>query len=97
MEHLVQWRCLPTEKATWENAQMLQQQFPTVDLEDKNPLDGERIDRPLRRSTRRGRKNPKYCGEEWLVIEHESTYGRCGLQETKSLGDFLIISNKLLC
>ena len=69
MEHLVQWHCLPAKKATWKNAQMLQQQFPTVDLEDKNPLDGERIDRPLRRSTRRGKKNPKYCGEEWLVIE----------------------------
>jgi hypothetical protein len=68
MEHLVQWRRLPAEEATWENAwenaQMLLQQFSTVDLEDKDPLDGERIDRPLRRSTRRGRKNPKYCGEE---------------------------------
>ena len=55
LEHLVQWYRLPTKEATWENAEMLQQQFPTVDLEDKEPLDGERIDKPLRRSTRRGR------------------------------------------
>ena len=47
MEHLVQWRRLPAEEATWENAQMLLQQFSIVDLEDKDPLDGERIDRPL--------------------------------------------------
>ena len=64
MEHLVQWRRLPAEEATWENAKLLQQQFPTVDLEDKDPLDGEGIDRPRRRSTRRGKPNPKYCGED---------------------------------
>jgi len=47
MEHLVQWCHLPAEEATWKNAHKLQQQFPIVDLEDKDPLDGERIDRPL--------------------------------------------------
>jgi len=63
MEHLVQWRRLPAKEATWENAQKLQQQFSTVDLEDKDLLDGERIDRPLQWPTRHGRQNPKYCGE----------------------------------
>jgi len=45
MEHLVQWCHLPAEEATWKNAHKLQQ--PIVDLEDNDPLDGERIDRPL--------------------------------------------------
>jgi hypothetical protein len=35
-----------------------------MDLEDKDLLDRERIDRPLQRSTRHGKKNPKYCDEE---------------------------------
>ena len=62
-EVLVQWRRLPAEEATWEDADLLKQQFPTMNLEDKVPLVGEGIDRPMpQRSSRCGRKNPKYFG-----------------------------------
>ena len=40
MEHLVQWRRLPIEESTWEDATVLQQQFPHLDLGDKVPLPG---------------------------------------------------------
>lgn len=62
-ESLVQGRRLPAEEATWEYSEFLKKQFPFVDLEDKDPLDGGGVDRPPRRTTRRGKKNPKYFGE----------------------------------
>ena len=60
-ERLVQWQRLPLEDATWENSAIIHQQFPTVDLEDKDPLNRGGNDRP-RRSERVPRRNPKYMG-----------------------------------
>ena len=40
LEHLVQWHRLPVEESTWEDATVLRQQFPQLDLEDKVPLHG---------------------------------------------------------
>ena len=58
-ESLVQWKTLPAKDATWEETQMLKQQFPAFNLEDKVPLVGGNID-ILRRSFRIPRKNPKF-------------------------------------
>jgi hypothetical protein len=43
-ESLVQWKSLPAEDATWEDTQLLKQQFPALHLEDKVPLVGGSID-----------------------------------------------------
>lgn len=45
-ESLVHWKCLPTEEATWERMELLNEQFPTVDLGDKDLLDRAGIDGP---------------------------------------------------
>ena len=60
-EGLVHWKHLPGEEAMWEPTNMLQEMFPNLDLEDKDPLDGGGIDRP-RRSVRSYKPNPKYLG-----------------------------------
>ena len=60
-EGLVQWKHLPDEEATWEPRKKLQEMFPNLDLEDKDPLDGGGIVRP-RRSERGHKPNPKYLG-----------------------------------
>ena len=60
-EGLVRWKHLPVEEATWEPTNTLQEMFPNLDLEDKDPLDGGGIDRP-RRSARSYKPNPKYLG-----------------------------------
>ncbi len=60
-ESLVQWKHLPIEEATWERSKMLRERFPTLDLEDKDPPHGGRIDKP--RQSERGLKlNLKYQG-----------------------------------
>jgi hypothetical protein len=59
VESLVQWKYLPVEDATWEPITQLQELFPTLNLEDKVPLNGGSIDRP-RRSERGLKPNPKY-------------------------------------
>ncbi|KAJ0764722.1 putative nucleotidyltransferase, Ribonuclease H [Helianthus annuus] len=41
---LVKWAGLPDEEASWEDAQWLQAQFPTLSLEDKTSLQGVSID-----------------------------------------------------
>ncbi|XP_042942684.1 uncharacterized protein LOC122276852 [Carya illinoinensis] len=61
-EHLVQWKHLPAEEATWDTHQSLLKQFPDVDLEDKSPHGGGSIDKPPRRSARGFKPNPKYLG-----------------------------------
>lgn len=58
-ECLVKWKNLPAEDATWEDMQLLKQQFPALNLEDKVPLVRESIDKP-RRSFRIPKKNPKF-------------------------------------
>ena len=58
-ERLVKWKRLPTENAAWEAITLLHSQFPSLDLEDKDPLGGRSIDRP-RRSERIPKKNPKF-------------------------------------
>ncbi|KAA8538683.1 hypothetical protein F0562_028291 [Nyssa sinensis] len=60
-ESLVQWKRLPIKEATWETNQSLKEQFPSVDLEDKSPLNGGGIVTP-RRSKRGLKPNPKYQG-----------------------------------
>ncbi|KAL5559197.1 hypothetical protein UlMin_035408 [Ulmus minor] len=50
---------LPTEDATWEDTTLLHNQFPYLDLEDKDPIGKGSIVRP-RRSARTPKKNPKY-------------------------------------
>lgn len=60
-EQLVKWKRLPLEEATWESAEWIKFQFPTVDLEDKDPLQGGGIDK-IRRSDRVLKPNPKYLG-----------------------------------
>ncbi|KZV33186.1 hypothetical protein F511_18202 [Dorcoceras hygrometricum] len=46
---LVQWKDKPSEEATWEDAADFQAQFPHTSLEDKAVLEGEGIDRGIRR------------------------------------------------
>jgi len=58
-ESLVQWKSLSAEDATWEDTQLLKQQFPALHLEDKVPLVGGRVDTP-RRSSRVLKTNPKF-------------------------------------
>ncbi|KAL9460048.1 hypothetical protein AB3S75_003278 [Citrus x aurantiifolia] len=58
-ESLVKWKQLPKEDATWEASSLLRNQFPYMDLEDKDPIGGGSIDRP-RRSQRTPKKNPKF-------------------------------------
>lgn len=58
-ESLVKWKQLPKEDATWEDSSLLRNQFPYLDLEDKDPIGGGSIDRP-RRSQRTPKKNPKF-------------------------------------
>jgi hypothetical protein len=60
-ESLLQWKHMPVEDATWEPTTQLQELFPTLNLEDKVPLNGGGIDRP-RRSERGLKPNPKYFG-----------------------------------
>ena len=54
-ESLVKWKQLPTEDATWEDTTLLHNQFPYLDLEDKDPIGGgvligqEDLTEPLRR------------------------------------------------
>lgn len=60
-EILIQWKHLPAEEATWEPTQTLLEQFPSVDLANKHPLEGGSIVRP-RRSERGLKPNPKYLG-----------------------------------
>lgn len=60
-ESLVHWETLPVEEATWEPTKQLLERFLSVDLEDKDPPNGEGIDKP-RRSARALRPNPKYLG-----------------------------------
>lgn len=58
-ESLVKWKQLPKEDATWEDSSLLRNQFPYLDLEDKDPIGGGSIDRP-RKSQRTPKKNPKF-------------------------------------
>ncbi|KAL5565238.1 hypothetical protein UlMin_028402 [Ulmus minor] len=58
-ESLVKWKQLPTEDATWEDTTLLHNQFPYLDLEDKDPI-GEGSNVRPRRSARTPMKNPKY-------------------------------------
>ncbi|KAF2283259.1 hypothetical protein GH714_043611 [Hevea brasiliensis] len=56
-QSLIKWKHLPTEEATWENAQDIQDTF--VNLRDKVSVIGRGIDKP-QRSQRALVKNPKY-------------------------------------
>ena len=58
---LVQWKRLPKEEATWEDAVELTQKFPHLSLVDKGPLPGGEDDRP-RRSSRVPKPNTLYQG-----------------------------------
>ena len=60
-EILVQWKNLPPEDATWELAEIVFQQFPDIELEDKLNLEVVGIDK-VRRSNRERRPNPRYLG-----------------------------------
>ena len=60
-EILVQWKNLPPEDATWELAEIVFQQFPDIELEDKLNLEVVGIDK-VRRSNRERRPNLKYLG-----------------------------------
>ena len=60
-ESLVKWKHLPSKEATWEATDLLLQQFPQLNLEDKVPFPGEGIDTP-RRTGRTLKLNPKYVG-----------------------------------
>lgn len=40
----MKWKNLPADDATWEDMQLLKQQFPALNLEDKVTLVGESID-----------------------------------------------------
>jgi len=57
-EALVQWSSLPPEDATWEEVDVLRQQFPNLDLEDKDRVQGGAIDR--NREKRSRKPNPRY-------------------------------------
>ena len=58
-QSLVRWNKLPTEEATWEDLTVIQQQFPSMTLEDKGHLPGGGIDRQPRRSTRVSKPSSK--------------------------------------
>jgi len=57
-EALVQWSSLPLENATWEEVDILRQQFPNLDLEDKDRVQEGAIDR--NREKRSRKPNPRY-------------------------------------
>ncbi|KAH9696914.1 hypothetical protein KPL71_023390 [Citrus sinensis] len=65
-QQLVQWKRLPVEDATWEDTELLQQQFPHMTLEDKGTFREEGNDKKqpqpleLRKSSRGHKPNPKY-------------------------------------
>ena len=58
-QSLVRWNKLPSEEATWEDSTVIQQQFPSMTLEDKGHLPGGGIDRQPRRSTRVSKPSSK--------------------------------------
>ena len=58
-QSLVHWNKLPPEEATWEDATLIRQNFPSLALEDKVPLPEGGIDKP-RRSTRTLRPTSKF-------------------------------------
>ncbi|KAH9801518.1 hypothetical protein KPL71_001066 [Citrus sinensis] len=58
-QSLVHWNKLPPEEATWEDATLIRQNFPSLALEDKGPLPEGGIDKP-RRSTRTLRPTSKF-------------------------------------
>ena len=60
MEALVQWASLPIEDATWEAVDHLRLQFPNIDLEDKDRVQGRADDRNHPRRSRN--TNPNYRG-----------------------------------
>jgi len=57
-EALVQWSSLPPEYATWEEVDILRQQFPNLDLEYKDRVQEGAIDR--NREKRSRKPNPRY-------------------------------------
>jgi hypothetical protein len=68
-EALVQWKSLTPEEATWEEVAVLCQQFPDINLEDKDHVQGVAIDRHF--TVRTGglilsirRSNPRRKGKE---------------------------------
>ncbi len=54
----MQWKSLTLEDATWKEVAVLLQQFPDIDLEDKDCIQGAAIDRHFTRKNRGF--NPKY-------------------------------------
>ncbi|KAL9429346.1 hypothetical protein AB3S75_031210 [Citrus x aurantiifolia] len=58
-QSLVRWNKLPAEEATWEDSTVIQQQFPSMTLEDKGPLPGGGIDRQSRISARVSKPSSK--------------------------------------
>lgn len=60
-EWLILWKHLSTDGATWEPKEVILQQFPSLELEDKHPHEGGGIVRPNpRRSSRVSRPNKRY-------------------------------------
>ena len=55
----MKWKRLPTEDATWEATTLLHNQFPSPNLENKDPLGRGSIDR-TKRSERISKKNPNF-------------------------------------
>ncbi|KAH9668238.1 hypothetical protein KPL70_021339 [Citrus sinensis] len=58
-QSLVRWNKLLTEEATWEDLTVIQQQFPSMTLEDKGSLPGGGIVRQPRRSARVSKPSSK--------------------------------------
>lgn len=60
-EWLILWKHISAEDATWEPKEVILQQFPSLEFEDKHPYEGGGIVRPNpRRSSRVPRPNKRY-------------------------------------
>jgi len=67
-EALVQWKHLAVEDATWEDTEQLKQQFSSLNLADKVPLQGGANDSMPRRTTRPRHPNPRYTALEAIPM-----------------------------
>lgn len=59
-QSLVRWKRLPREEATWEDTDVIKQQFPHMTLFLKGPLHGGGINKEPRKSKRTPKPNNKY-------------------------------------